>query len=323
MPPNEAYIAAGAAAVARLETGHRKVKTQAKGTIQLQGAKQREGDREVNILSSCKNMDASGKEFTTVCNVLFKCPLTGKLLRKDEKDIHIRKAIEMMSYTNPVSASIMKIYTFNKDQEMVKLGVETVTKYLNNIIDNPNEEKYHTIKISNKVFQEKIKCLEGSLDFFEAVGFEKKTLPLPGQDIQDEFFVLSFKAEKKLDDLLRYRDLLTSGTAVRATLERQPRVFAPSLQAAKFDLPDDFYNLTVEEIKREQQLRKEKLERESVLRTKAMRQREEQREMKKYRYTVLRTRFPDGYILQDFWQQGIHMQHFITNSSWEELQSAT
>lgn len=35
-----------------------------------------------------------------------------------------------------------------------------------------------------------------------------------------------------------------------------------------------------------------------MLRTRAMREKEEQREMRKYSYTLLRVRFPDGYILQ-------------------------
>ncbi|XP_018417704.1 PREDICTED: UBX domain-containing protein 6-like [Nanorana parkeri] len=171
-------------------------------------------------------------------------------------------------------------------------------RYLNNIIENPNEEKYCAVRISNKIFQEKINCLEGSLEFFEAVGFEKKTLPLPGQDVEDEFYVLSSEALKNLNDLQGYRDSLLSGKPIRATLERQPRIFAPSLQATRFSLTDDFYNLTVQEIKQQHQLRKEKLEQESVLQTKAMRGREEKLKMKKYKYTVLRVRFPDGYLLQ-------------------------
>jgi hypothetical protein len=35
-----------------------------------------------------------------------------------------------------------------------------------------------------------------------------------------------------------------------------------------------------------------------MLRTKAMREKEEQREMRKYRYAVIRVRFPDGILLQ-------------------------
>ncbi|XP_072261167.1 UBX domain-containing protein 6 isoform X2 [Pyxicephalus adspersus] len=285
-PSEEAQIAAASAAMARLES------VQGKVTKHLQSP------QDLNIIPSCKNMHASEKESTSVCNVLFRCPLTGELLRKEEKESHIRKSIESLLSTDPISASIMKIYTFNKDQDKVKVGVETITKYLNNIIGNPNEEKYCSIRFSNKVFQEKVNCLDGSLDFFTAVGFEKKTLPLPGQDVQDEFYVLSSEAVKNLNDLKRSRDSLLSGEPIRATLERQPRIFAPSTQATRFSLTDDFYNLTVEEVKQEYQLRKEKMDRESLLRTKAMREREEKLKMKKYNYTVLRIRFPDGYLLQ-------------------------
>lgn len=35
-----------------------------------------------------------------------------------------------------------------------------------------------------------------------------------------------------------------------------------------------------------------------MLRTKAMREKDEMREFRKYRYTVLRIRFPDGILLQ-------------------------
>ncbi|KAM5193104.1 UBX domain-containing protein 6 [Mantella aurantiaca] len=298
-PPLEnAQIAAATAAMARLESLQGKVKPLSKNAIGIHVAKNLEAHQEMTFVPSCKNIAAPEKESTSACNVLFRCPLTGEILRREEKASHMRKYIEMLSHTDPISASVMKLYTLNKDQEQVKMGVETMTKYLNNIIGNPNEEKYRAIRLSNKVFQEKINFLEGSLEFFEAVGFEKKTLPLPGQDVRDEFYVLSSESAKNLNDLERYRDSLLGGKPIRATLERQPRIFAPSLQATRFSLTDDFYNLTVEEIKQEHQLRKKKLEQESLLQTKAMRERDEKIIIKKYKYTVLRVRFPDGYLLQ-------------------------
>ncbi|XP_073450896.1 UBX domain-containing protein 6 isoform X1 [Aquarana catesbeiana] len=296
-PPEEAQIAAASAAMTRLKSMQGKGQSQSKNANQIHVTKPLESHQEVNIIPECKNMFAPEKE-STVCNILFRCPLTGEILRKEEKESHMRKSIELLSHTDPITASIMKIYTLNKDQAKVKLGIETITKYLDNIIASPNEEKYRTIRFSNKVFQERIKILEGSLEFFGAVGFEKMMLPLPGQDVQDEFYVLSSEAVKSLNNLQRYRDSLLNGQPIRATLERQPRIFAPSLQATQFSLTDDFYNLTVEEIKQEHQLRKGKLERESLLRTKAMREREEKIIIKKYKYTVLRVRFPDGYLLQ-------------------------
>lgn len=44
--------------------------------------------------------------------------------------------------------------------------------------------------------------------------------------------------------------------------------------------------------------RTESVDRNAMLRTKAMREKEEQRERRKYNYTLLRIRLPDGNLLQ-------------------------
>lgn len=239
-----------------------------------------------------------GSAHLAVPGVYFTCPLTGAILRKDQRDARIREAILMHFSTDPVAASIMKIHTFNKDRDRVKLGVDTIAKYLDNIHLHPEEEKYRKIKVQNKVFQERIHCLEGTHEFFEAIGFQKVLLPIPDQDGPEEFYVLSEAALAQPQSLERHKEQLLSAEPVRATLARQRRVFRPSPLASQFDLPADFFNLTAEEIKREQRLRSEAVERLSVLRTKAMREREEQREMRKYTYTLLRVRLPDGCLLQ-------------------------
>jgi UBX domain-containing protein 6 len=64
------------------------------------------------------------------------------------------------------------------------------------------------------------------------------------------------------------------------------------------ELPDDFYTLSLEEIKKEQKLKAELAEREQTLRTQAMRERDELREQRLYRYGVMRIRFPDALTLQ-------------------------
>lgn len=110
--------------------------------------------------------------------------------------------------------------------------------------------------------------------------------------------MLSEAALAQPQSLERHKEQLQSAEPVRASLARQRRLFRPSPLASQFDLPRDFFNLTAEEVKREQRLRSEAVERLSVLRTKAMREREEQREMRKYTYTLLRVRFPDGCLLQ-------------------------
>uniref|UniRef100_A0A8C9HUF8 UBX domain-containing protein 6 n=1 Tax=Piliocolobus tephrosceles TaxID=591936 RepID=A0A8C9HUF8_9PRIM len=200
--------------------------------------------------------------------------------------------------TDPVAASIMKIHTFNKDRDRVKLGVDTIAKYLDNIHLHPEEEKYRKIKLQNKVFQERINCLEGTHEFFEAIGFQKVLLPIQDQEDPEEFYVLSETTLAQPQSLERHKEQLLAAEPVRAKLDRQRRVFQPSPLASQFELPGDFFNLTAEEIKREQRLRSDAVERLSVLRTKAMREKEEQRGLRKYTYTLLRVRLPDGCLLQ-------------------------
>uniref|UniRef100_A0A803XYW6 UBX domain-containing protein 6 n=1 Tax=Meleagris gallopavo TaxID=9103 RepID=A0A803XYW6_MELGA len=295
---------AAAAALARMELKPKAKPPSSQGAIKNQGRRFLEDAAGVRAWLGCKALpdpafsDKEAAAEPSVSGVYFICPLTSAVVRKDEKEKHIREAIQSYFSVDPVAASIMEIHTFNKDREKVRVGVETMAKYLDNIYLHPEEEKYQKIKLQNKVFQERINCLEGIHRFFQSVGFETKTLPVPGQDTTEEYYVLKEEMLTKLEDLKDYKEQLLSCEPLRLQLDRQLCVFKPSAEAARFELPNDFYNLTAEEIKREQRLRTEAVEKASMLRTRAMREKEEQREMRKYNYTLLRVRFPDGYLLQ-------------------------
>ncbi|NXJ02045.1 UBXN6 protein, partial [Psophia crepitans] len=302
-PTDEAQMAA-AAALARLElkakakppSSQDAIKNQVRRELMAEAAASEEGLSAGQQDLACPARE--GAAAPSVSGVYFICPLTGVVVRKDQKEKHLREAIQAYFSVDPVAASIMSIHTFNKDQEKLRVGMETVAKYLDNIYLHPEEEKYRKIKLQNKVFQERVSCLEGIQNFFQAIGFETKTLPVPGHETTEEYYVLQEEMLTKLEDLKDYKEQLLNSKPVRAQLDRQLCVFKPSPEAARFELPNDFYNLTAEEIKREQRLRTEAVEKASMLRTKAMREKEEQREMRKYNYTLVRVRFPDGYILQ-------------------------
>ncbi|XP_072100136.1 UBX domain-containing protein 6 isoform X1 [Mobula birostris] len=303
-PPAEESQMAAAAALSRLEVKQHKgrstsglssLKNEVKNELMAEAA-----TSEVQTVNNQGPSSALKKDGTnfSVDAVYFICPLTNALVSKSERESHIKEAILMKFADDPIRASIMMIHTFNKDREKIKIACETLGKYIDNIYSNPSEEKYRKIKLQNKAFQERISELEGTHEFLQAIGFERKTLQVPGQENEDEFYVFNEDFLTTYEDLRQYKDELLNAEPVRAQLDRQVRVFQPSPQAAKFELPNDFYNLTVEEIKREQQMRSEAVEKSTMLRTKAMRERDEQRELKKYNYTLLRVRFPDGYILQ-------------------------
>ncbi|XP_038019552.1 UBX domain-containing protein 6 [Motacilla alba alba] len=302
-PTDEAQRAA-AAALARLEVKPKgKAPSASQETIRNQVRKElmaeaAASEKGLSTEEKEQELPQEGAAAPSVSGVYFICPLTGTVVRKDQKEKQLREAIEAYFSVDPVAASIMEIHTFNKDREKVRVCVETMAKYLDNIYLHPEEEKYRKIKLQNKVFQERISCLEGTHKFFQAVGFETKTLPVPGQDTTEEFYVLKEEVLSRLEDLKEHKEQLLSSEPVRAQLHRQLALFQPSPAAARFELPHDFFSLTAEELRREQRLRTEAVEKAAMLRTRAMREKDEQREMRKYNYTLLRVRFPDGYILQ-------------------------
>lgn len=72
---------------------------------------------------------------------------------------------------------------------------------------------------------------------------------------EEEFLVLPEQNPDDLELMKERRDRLQRGEPVRAQLDRQPQAFRPSPNAQHFELPPEFYNLTAEELKKEQQQR--------------------------------------------------------------------
>ncbi|KAK3562482.1 hypothetical protein QTP86_034598 [Hemibagrus guttatus] len=308
--PDERAQRAGAAALARIEQQHKPRPHTSQDAIRNQG--------EIlfifnQSLVKCRYNIKQDKLFGThvpeneaacfsVSGVYFICPLTGETVKKSERETHIKEAILLKFSENPVEASVMMMHTFNKDKEKVKSAIDIISKYIDNICKNPTEEKYRKIKVSNKVFLEKVSVIEGSREFLQALGFESNILPVDGQENTEEFLVLAEQDAAALEQLKVKKEQLQNGEPVRAKLDRQAKVFRPSQHATRFELPPDFYNLTAEELKREQQLKSDLVERNAMLRTKAMREKDEQRERRKYNYALIRVRLPDGNILQGtFW----------------------
>ncbi|KAM9386075.1 UBX domain-containing protein 6 [Pholidichthys leucotaenia] len=301
--PSEGAQRAGAAALARIEqqqrpkvhTSQDAIRNQVKRELEAEAAALAEKEKAAAVAEGSKVKDPT---CLSVACVYFLCPLTGAKLTKSEREAHIKEAIFMRFEEDAVEASVMMMHTFNKDKEKVKAAVDIISKYVENICKNPTEEKYRKIKLSNKVFQEKVHPVEGSREFLQALGFISTMLPVEVKEEEEEFLVLPEQSPDDLELMKERRDRLQRGEPVRAQLDRQPQAFRPSSNAQHFELPPEFYNLTMEELKREQQQRSDLVDKNAMLRTKAMREKEEQRERRKYNYTLLRVRLPDGSLLQ-------------------------
>jgi UBX domain-containing protein 6 len=118
-------------------------------------------------------------------------------------------------------------------------------------MSHPDDEKYRKIRLYNKAFQERVAHIEGALMFLEAIGFEKKCLPHEGKD--EEFYVLPNQVS--CDSLNTYKELLLSTEPVTPSLHHNPQLYEVAGRYNRFELPNSFYNMSLEEIKREQKLK--------------------------------------------------------------------
>ncbi len=139
--------------------------------------------------------------------------------------------------------------------------------------------------------------LNGAAEFLQAAGFERHSLPGPNE-VEEDFFVMNEDRATNVEGLKALKEILVNAEPIRPELDRNIRVFHPSARATQIEVPPEFYNITPEELKREQQRKAEAADKLGMLRTKEMREREQMRELRKYRYCLIRTRFPNGVILQ-------------------------
>ena len=120
-------------------------------------------------------------------------------------------------------------------------------------------------------FQERVKEVQGASLFLEAVGFQQKLLPHQGDsyspllltflstlslppppppppplpispspsptDSEQQFYVLPEEKAKDMEHLQVCRELLSSSSPLRATLDRNLTLFRPSVRVTHFDLP--------------------------------------------------------------------------------------
>lgn len=295
---------AAAAAFARLEKKKDPTPQQRSAAlIRAQALKELEQDQQHKKSESSSSIQKSEQiqrqTHLAVTGVFYKCPLIGpEVLPKIEMEQRIKQfLLEQLDDTEAGLTACLLIHTANKNPEKIRLCIETLFRYLDNIIQHPTEEKFQKIRVNNKVYQEKVAPLEGVNEFLKASGFQLRHIPNREGELE-EFWIYQNEDPGHIETVSSLRDGLISAEPIRPELDRGVQVLLPSQAAQRIDLPTDFFCLTAEELKREQQLKTDQVERQLMLRTKAMRMRDEQVQQRKYRFTLIRVKFPDGLVLQ-------------------------
>lgn len=306
--PTQDAQAAGAAALARFDKQTKPtdvnwslqaIKAQARRELEAEqkAMEQLNLDGSESLEPKQKEVNLDAAPLLAVQGVYFHCPLLGpEVASYSEIRQLIRDFLFSQVEEDKGISSCLIIHTCNKNKEKVNICIETLCKYIENILSNPTEEKFRKIRMSNKAYQERIEPMEGTKEFLEAAGFTIQELPF--NDTTDKFWVFPEGEESDLSSLEQLRDALVSAEPLRPQLDRSVRVLLPTEAATHLELPPEFFNMTVEELKREMQSRASAVERSQVLMTKVMREKEEMREIRKYRFSLIRIRFPDGLILQ-------------------------
>ncbi|CAK8682045.1 UBX domain-containing protein 6-like [Clavelina lepadiformis] len=282
-PLSSTQIQAGAAAIARLEQKNKQPKTVVPKVIRAkpEPVETQQADEPLKLRVVTPSLEN---------NVMFHSPFTNEVVAKSALKDHIRECLILRLNENAVQASSLMITSLNKDKDKMKTAIETINKYVDNIIVHPDEEKYRKIRQNNRIFLERILPVEGCEEFLEAIGF-KRTLNDTDSEI---YFVLSDVNVAKLKE---DKETLASAQVIEVPIYRDPKIILPSSEkGAQSDLSSDFFKLSSMEVKREHQSRSEEIELNKQLRTKATR--EASRTIYKYNYALIRVKFPDGRSLQ-------------------------
>ncbi|KAK6751547.1 hypothetical protein RB195_003133 [Necator americanus] len=198
-----------------------------------------------------------------------------------------------------VVPAVLLLYSLNR-KPVKEVAVDTIGKYLQNIIENPGEQKYRRIRLSNKAYQERVAAAKGGREFLDSVGFEEKLLPPKEGDQPEPFLVMPEDAANDTGRLVTALEMLREGQSVPIKVSRETTIFVlrENERITLPHLPPDFFDLTVDEIRREQQNKTDEMNKNLMLRTREMREKDEKLRQYTYKYTLVRIRLPDRYVLQ-------------------------
>ncbi|ESN90122.1 hypothetical protein HELRODRAFT_104441 [Helobdella robusta] len=260
---------------------------------------------------------------SVVTGVFFTCPMLNidEPLMKADMEKKIEEYLYSHLLDEPELTSAMMIYTFNRNKDILKTCIETLSKYLNNVLENPNKPNFRQIRKSNKALNEKVLNCKGALEFLQATGFQLKKMKVNEEsDEEDEFFHLEVDPDNQdelVEKLRSLLELLQVCEPVTMEVYRDLKIFSPKILASssnKIEVSEDFFNVTPEELKREMKIREEAIKEMGMLQTKQMRERIKMKELRRYRFTAIRIKFPDNYAIQGTFrvsEKFLEVRHFV------------
>ncbi|EPS64610.1 hypothetical protein M569_10169, partial [Genlisea aurea] len=246
---------------------------------------------------------------------VFECPVCGRgFTSEEEVSSHVDSCLGTSSEPALNSDQLRGYVNAYLSGKPSDASLEVMIKLVRNILKDPSNPKFRKVRTGNIKIKEAIIDVAGGVEFLEFIGFKVKE-----EDAEMWLVMEEEPTEKVLSSVTDAVSLLeshkveeeeeeqkVSHTSVAKLedpikpkqIDRQIRVFfsVPESVAAKIEVPDSFYNLGGDELKREAEMRRKKLEDSKLLIPKSYREKKQAK--KRYRKTVIRVQFPDGVVLQ-------------------------
>ena len=184
--PSSSAQQAGAAALNRISEQQSKqteefqknrqralIKEQARRELEKEQMMEKEIEKLKSVYGEREPQEFEAPSQLAAQGVFFKCPLIGEfVLPREEMKMKIKEFLYSQLEQERGLTAVLIIHTCNSPRDKVQLGVDTLCKYIDNILLNPTEEKFRKIRKSNKAFKERVGSLEGSEEFLLACGFK-------------------------------------------------------------------------------------------------------------------------------------------------------
>ncbi|KAF3432136.1 hypothetical protein FNV43_RR26875 [Rhamnella rubrinervis] len=280
---------------------------------------------------------------------VYECPICGKPYGSEEEvSVHVDSCVNNSVENDRVDNGASGLPTNGGESSHSELeicigtfisgkpptdSVEVVLKLLSNIVREPENAKFRKIRMSNPKIREAIGEVAGGVELLEIVGFELR------EEEGDMWAAMEVPSEERIGIIKQAIELLeqpkvqepqktksSSPESVEADekiepkkIDRQVRVFFAVSEniAARIVLPESFYNLSADELKREAAARKKKIADSQLLIPKSYKEKQAKASRKRYSKAIIRIQFPDGVVLQ-----GVFLPWEPTSSLYEFVSSA-
>ena len=220
------------------EQARRELEKEQQVEAEIAKVKEVYGEKEEEVLEA---PTASG-------GVYFRCPLVGEdVCSREEMKSRIRDFLfSQLECGERGLTAVLIIHTCNSPREKVATCVDTLGKYIDNILSHPEENKYRKIRKSNKAFQDRVGGLEGTVQFLEGCGFQTAQMEGP-EGAPEDFWVLPSEVTD-METLRGMLEALRGAEPVVAELDRATKILQPGQKIDNNPLPQDFFSISGEEV---------------------------------------------------------------------------